>query len=146
MESQQQLLVSRTSHCAITMDKLHSYQGFSGRLHEWRDDIRARFANWRENHEGESLVDITKSFTSKSASAGGDKEDYSHIYRSGICDADLTSLILFLLGIASNKIKSISSAQHGVEQMLIEVYFLSDLESVSMNFNVLFLTMMRVDL
>ena len=67
------------------MDKLHSYQGFSGRFHEWRDDLRAKFANWRENHEGESLVDLTKSYAGKSAAPGsGDKEDYSHIYRSVI--------------------------------------------------------------
>lgn len=65
------------------MDKLHSYQGFSGRLHEWRDDIKAKFANWREDHEGESLVDLTKSVTRNiSAGGNGDKEDYSHIYRS----------------------------------------------------------------
>lgn len=67
------------------MDKLHSYQGFSGRFHEWRDDIRAKFSNWREDHEGESLVDLTKSYSGKAASGGGnDKEDYSHIYRSGM--------------------------------------------------------------
>lgn len=64
------------------MDKLHSYQGFSGRFHEWRDDLKAKFANWREDHEGESLVDLTKNTARKSENGGGDKEDYSHIYRS----------------------------------------------------------------
>lgn len=61
------------------MEKLHSYQGFSGRLHEWRDDIKAKFARFREDHEGENLVD----FARKAASQGGqgEKEDYSHIYR-----------------------------------------------------------------
>lgn len=64
------------------MEKLHGYQGFSGRLHEWRDDLKAKFANWRENHEGESLVDLAKnSGRNASASDSGDK-DYSHIYRS----------------------------------------------------------------
>lgn len=66
------------------MDKLHSYQGFSGRLHEWRDDIKAKIATFREGHEGESLVDMTKSIARKSPGGQGDKEDYSHIYRSGM--------------------------------------------------------------
>lgn len=67
------------------MDKLHSYQGFSGRLHEWRDNIKTKFASWREDHEGESLVDLTKSVTRNASGGGsGDKEDYSHIYRSGV--------------------------------------------------------------
>jgi solute carrier family 45, member 1/2/4 len=65
------------------MEKLHSYQGFSGRFHEWRDDLKAKFANWREDHEGESLVDLAKNTARKSNETGGaDKEDYSHIYRS----------------------------------------------------------------
>ncbi|CRK90613.1 CLUMA_CG004315, isoform A [Clunio marinus] len=67
------------------MDKLHSYQGFSGRFHEWRDDLKAKFANWREDHEGESLVDLTKNYASRgSANVQGsseNKDDYSHIYR-----------------------------------------------------------------
>lgn len=69
------------------MEKLHSYQGFAGRFHEWRDDLKAKFANWREDHEGENLVDLTKNLARNAAgnAAQGDKEDYSHIYRSG-CD------------------------------------------------------------
>lgn len=62
------------------MDKLHSYQGFSGRFHEWRDDLKARYANWREDHEDESLVDLTKNLAR--GASQGDKDDYSHIYRS----------------------------------------------------------------
>lgn len=64
------------------MEKLHSYQGFGGRLHEWRDDLKAKFSSWRENHEGDNLVDLTKSLAQKSRGEGADKEDYSHIYRS----------------------------------------------------------------
>lgn len=79
------------------MDKLHSYQGFSGRFSEWRDNLKARFANWREDHEGESLVDISKSLTQKTASnqgTPGDKDDYSHIYRS-------VSIPNFIIGLNS---------------------------------------------
>lgn len=61
------------------MDKLHSYQGFSGRIHEWRDDIKAKFTNFREAHEGENLVDFARNATNQGGQ--GDKEDYSHIYR-----------------------------------------------------------------
>lgn len=66
------------------MEKLHEYQGVSGRLHEWRDNFRAKIATWRENHEGENLVDLTKSYATKAASGSGqgNKGDYSHIYRS----------------------------------------------------------------
>jgi zona occludens toxin (predicted ATPase) len=67
------------------MEKLHNYQGFQGRFHEWRDDLKAKFANWREDHEGESLVDLANSSVRKAASnepGGVVKEDYSHIYRS----------------------------------------------------------------
>lgn len=68
------------------MDKLHSYQGFSGRFHEWRDELKAKYANWREDHEGENLVDLSKALArnaaGNSAQGGNDKEDYSHIYRS----------------------------------------------------------------
>lgn len=63
------------------MEKLHEYQGFSGRLHEWRDEIKSKFSSFRENHEGDNLVDITKSFSGQKGK--GDQEDYSHIYRSG---------------------------------------------------------------
>jgi solute carrier family 45, member 1/2/4 len=66
------------------MEKLHEYQGFSGRVHEWRDNVRAKLATWREDHEGENLVDLTKSYARRAASGSGqgDKGDYSHIYRS----------------------------------------------------------------
>lgn len=70
-------------YCAI-MDKLHSYQGFSGRFHEWRDDLKAKFANWREDHEGDNLVDLTKNIARNTGQGSDDKEDYSHIYRSGM--------------------------------------------------------------
>lgn len=60
------------------MDKLHSYQGFSGRLHEWRDDLKAKFSNWREDREGDNL---TKQL-GQGGKGGAEEADYSHIYRS----------------------------------------------------------------
>lgn len=65
------------------MEKLHSYQGWSGRIHEIRDDIKAKISGWRESHEGENIVDLTKNYARKVATGHGDKrsDDFSHIYR-----------------------------------------------------------------
>ncbi|XP_055908140.1 proton-associated sugar transporter A [Eupeodes corollae] len=63
------------------VEKLHEYQGWSGRLHEWRDGIRERFSSFREQHP-ESLVEMAKTAASdqmKGNTAVGD--DFSHIYR-----------------------------------------------------------------
>jgi solute carrier family 45 protein 1/2/4 len=68
------------------MEKLHEYQGVSGRLHEIRDDLRLKISNWRESHDGDNIVDLTKNYVRKistSGRRGSDKDnDYSHIYRS----------------------------------------------------------------
>jgi hypothetical protein len=67
------------------MDKLHEYQGTSGRFEEWKNNLREKYANWKETHENESLVDIGINFAknSTSKSGGNDSEnDFSHIYRS----------------------------------------------------------------
>jgi len=58
------------------VDKLHSYQGWTGRLHEWRESIRLKYCNWREGSEGTNLRDTT------GVGLDGGKQDYSHIYRS----------------------------------------------------------------
>lgn len=60
------------------MEKLHSYQGWSGRVHEVRDDIKAKITNWKESHAGENIVDLTKNYAGKSETRS---DDYSHIYR-----------------------------------------------------------------
>lgn len=63
------------------MEKLRSYQGFSGQFSEWKSNARAKYDNWKEDHAGESLVDIGANLTKKST--GHESEnDYSHIYRS----------------------------------------------------------------
>lgn len=69
------------------MEKLHSYQGFTGRIHEIRDNVKTKIASWRETHEGENIVDLSKDYAKKVAtgrSDGGGKSssgDFSHIYR-----------------------------------------------------------------
>ena len=69
------------------MDKLHSYQGWGGRFHEWRDNIRSNYSNWKEEHEGEGLVDLTKNYVSKISvnNPTTDGNDYSHVYRLVLC-------------------------------------------------------------
>lgn len=63
------------------MEKLHSYQGWGGRLHEWRDDIKVRYANWREEHP-ETLIELVKKTAREQVVASAnDPNDYSHIYR-----------------------------------------------------------------
>lgn len=59
------------------MEKLHSYQGWGGRMHEWRDQIRERYANWREQHP-EPVIELIKKGVRPSPS----NDEYSHIYRS----------------------------------------------------------------
>lgn len=66
------------------MEKLHSYQGWGGRLHEWRDAIRQRFGSWREDHAETSLMEMVKRNMRDQTAANADQtnsNDYSHIYR-----------------------------------------------------------------
>lgn len=63
------------------MEKLHAYQGWGGRFHEWKDDLRARYDNWREEHP-ETLIELVKKVATEQADHGGATDDYSHIYRS----------------------------------------------------------------
>lgn len=63
------------------MEKLHSYQGWGGRFHEWRDDLRARYDNWREEHP-ETVIELVKKVAREKAAYSGEAtDDYSHVYR-----------------------------------------------------------------
>lgn len=64
------------------MEKLHSYQGWSGRIHGIRDEIKSKVSNWKEEHEGENIVDLTKNYARKISTGRQDNSnDFSHIYR-----------------------------------------------------------------
>jgi solute carrier family 45 protein 1/2/4 len=64
------------------MDKLHSYQGWTGRFHEWRDNTRRRYTNWREENGDQNLVEMAKSYARKMSTVETKTDgDYSHIYR-----------------------------------------------------------------
>lgn len=65
------------------MEKLHSYQGWGGRMHEWRDDLRARYANWRESNP-ETVIELVKKKAREgvaATAAENDPDDFSHLYR-----------------------------------------------------------------
>ncbi|KAL5285106.1 hypothetical protein ACFFRR_007070 [Megaselia abdita] len=64
------------------MEKLHEYQGWSGRFHEWRDNIRSKFTNFREEHP-EGLVELAKTSASNQMKGNANAaQDYSHVYRN----------------------------------------------------------------
>lgn len=66
------------------MEKLQEYQGWGGRYHEWRDNVRLRYSNWREEHP-ETVIELVKRNLREQASgtpgAPGGADDYGHIYR-----------------------------------------------------------------
>lgn len=66
-------------------EKLHEYQGFVGRLHGLRDNLKEKLNAWKESHpEG-----LLKSWKDKFGAPEGPSdveggavcEDFSHIYR-----------------------------------------------------------------
>lgn len=62
------------------MEKLHEYQGLTGRLHQWRDNIREKYSTNQENSTSflERVKSTAKDQLKGNASANA---DYSHIYR-----------------------------------------------------------------
>lgn len=62
------------------MEKLHEYQGWGGRFHEWRDTIREKCVNWRDEHPG-NVIEIVKKAVADAVKSDEDQNDYSHIHR-----------------------------------------------------------------
>ncbi|XP_055324512.1 proton-associated sugar transporter A [Sitodiplosis mosellana] len=62
------------------MDKLHSYQGWIGRFHEWRESFRDRFSNWRQENP-ETVIELLKKKVYNESSSCADA-DYSHRHRT----------------------------------------------------------------
>lgn len=78
------------------VDKLHEYQGVSGRFHEWRDNVKGQYTTWREENQSQNFLQLLISKITSSGPGGGlgseengnglnkssNDNDYSHIYRS----------------------------------------------------------------
>uniref|UniRef100_A0A336M410 CSON011274 protein n=1 Tax=Culicoides sonorensis TaxID=179676 RepID=A0A336M410_CULSO len=78
------------------VDKLHEYQGFAGRFHEWRDNVKAQYTTWREENRQQSLLQLLINKVTPSPGGGlnpdentncnglsdSNANDYSNIYRS----------------------------------------------------------------
>ncbi|XP_037954089.1 proton-associated sugar transporter A [Teleopsis dalmanni] len=63
------------------MEKLHEYQGLTGRLHEWRDALRTRINDFEENGKG-NVFEIAKNTASNQLKGNvSASQDFSHIYR-----------------------------------------------------------------
>ncbi|XP_070072329.1 proton-associated sugar transporter A isoform X3 [Drosophila takahashii] len=60
------------------MEKLHDYQGITGRFHQWRDNIKEIYENFQENNST-NLVATVKSQLKGNASAN---KDFSHVFRT----------------------------------------------------------------
>lgn len=71
------------------MDKLHDYQGWTGRFHEFKEGLRAKRDAWREQRSGgfvQCLRDSIKPSNQRqdnidSNAPWGESVDFSHIYR-----------------------------------------------------------------
>lgn len=70
------------------MEKLHDYQGWTGRVHEIRDSLRTKYEEWKERRQSQqqsvtSVRDIFNLFQPNRPDIANDNPamDYSHIYR-----------------------------------------------------------------
>lgn len=63
------------------MEKLHSYQGWTGRFHEWRDSIRQKYSTWKESHPETGIELIKKVIKREDNRSINTENDYSHVYR-----------------------------------------------------------------
>lgn len=62
------------------MEKLHEYQGWQGRIHQWRDEFREKISNWREQHPG-TILESIKSSLANTVRSDRDPNDFAYLYR-----------------------------------------------------------------
>ncbi|GJQ74265.1 hypothetical protein Trydic_g19165 [Trypoxylus dichotomus] len=65
------------------VEKLHEYEGFTGRLHEYRDAVKERWQNWRSERSFDVFGIFKRLFYATPSNRQQEpvQEDYSHIYR-----------------------------------------------------------------
>lgn len=61
------------------MEKLYAYQGWIGRIHEWRESLRERYHNWRQENP-ETVIELLQNQVYGEPTEHSDA-DYSHVYR-----------------------------------------------------------------
>lgn len=63
------------------MEKLHEYQGFTGRLHELRDNIKEKVSRYHEQTPS-NIVELAKNTANDHLKGNANADqDYSHMYR-----------------------------------------------------------------
>ncbi|XP_053963320.1 proton-associated sugar transporter A [Anastrepha ludens] len=63
------------------MEKLHEYQGISGRLHDWRDSLKERISKFKEENSINIFEAAKNTATDHLKGNASAAQDYSHIYR-----------------------------------------------------------------
>ncbi|EDW81615.2 uncharacterized protein Dwil_GK10931 [Drosophila willistoni] len=63
------------------MEKLHEYQGFTGRLHQVRDNIRDKYNNYKEQNPTNFVETAKNAALDQLKGNASANKDYSHIYR-----------------------------------------------------------------
>ncbi|CAH1281697.1 unnamed protein product [Diabrotica balteata] len=62
-------------------EKLYEYQGFSGRIHTIRDNLREKYSAWKENDDRNLVKWLTDKCFCTNNTDGADYPEFSHIYR-----------------------------------------------------------------
>ncbi|XP_067620842.1 proton-associated sugar transporter A-like isoform X2 [Eurosta solidaginis] len=63
------------------MEKLHDYQGVSGRMHDWRESLKEKIVGFKEGNKV-NIFEIAKNTVSDQLKGNKSAfQDYSHIYR-----------------------------------------------------------------
>ncbi|KAH8379371.1 hypothetical protein KR009_004449 [Drosophila setifemur] len=63
------------------MEKLHDYQGATGRLHQWRDNLKEMYTNFKEDSSTNFVERSKNAVLSQLKGNESNSKDYSHIFR-----------------------------------------------------------------
>lgn len=63
------------------MEKLHDYQGLTGRFHQWKDNIKESYNEFRSERPT-NIVEIVKSAVNRQLKGNASaNNDFSHVFR-----------------------------------------------------------------
>lgn len=63
------------------MEKLHEYQGITGRLHQWRDNIKEKYSSINQENSTNIFEKAKNTALDQLKGNASANADYSHIYR-----------------------------------------------------------------